>query len=98
MADLTVSPTTTFPNAKALTTRGIAGEAITAGDVVAKKPDGKIYKADSNDATTGTPLATPIGIATCSTPGAGQTILYAAADKEFTIGSTTISGHPYFLS
>jgi hypothetical protein len=99
MPDLTIVPANLFPSSKAIAIRGISGEAIVAGDVVAKDPaTGLIKKADSNDPTTGAPLAVPIGIATCSTPGANQTIIYVATDAEFTLGATTIPGHPYFLS
>lgn len=100
MPDLTVDPTTTFPSSKAVPIRGISGAAIVCGQIVAKDANGLIRPADANDPSPGGPLATPIGIATCSAPGPNQTIMYVESDGHFTIGGATtpVPGHPYFCS
>lgn len=98
MPDIVIVPASLRPGPKALPQRGISGEAIVAGDVVAKDATGLIMKADANDASPGAPLAVPVGIATCSTPGPNQNILYVPADPNFTLGGPTVPGTPYFLS
>jgi len=95
MPDITIIPANVKPSVNANPIRGTSTGAINAGDVVAVYPDGTIGPADSNG---GSPLDTPVGIAGCSADGAGQFIMYVSLDSDFTIGGTTASGIPYFLS
>lgn len=98
MADITITPANVAPGTKALTNKGISGGVINAGDVVAKTVAGKVVQADSNDTTPNETINTPVGIATCSTPGANQTVLYVTTDNLFSVGGATVPGTPYFLS
>jgi hypothetical protein len=95
MPDITITPANVKPSANANPIRGTSTGAINAGDVVAVYADGSIGPADSNG---GSPIDTPVGIAACSADGAGQFIMYVGLDSDFTIGGTTASGIPYFLS
>jgi hypothetical protein len=97
MGDLTVNPIlvqVSDPNT-ANPIRGTSTGAITAGDVVAIYADGTIGRADANGPA---PTDTPVGIAVCSTPGAGQLMLYVSQDAGFEPGAPTTSGVAYFLS
>jgi len=95
MADLVITASLVKPGTAANPIRGLASNAITAGEVVCVLADGSITQADAN---AGSPLNAPVGIACCSAAGPGQYVMYVNLDNDFTIGATVISGEPYFLS
>lgn len=75
---------------------GIAGVAITAGQVVCiDDADGnKVKLADTNAATTA--LRTPVGVAVGGA-AVGQRVVYQKAG-DYTVGGTVAAGTPYFAS
>lgn len=95
MPDISITPASVQPSQLANPSRGTSTGVIAAGDVVAVYPDGSIGPADAN---AGPPIDTPVGIAACSSPGAGQFVMYVNLDGDFLIGGTTTQGIPYFLS
>ena len=93
MADLTMTPTTVVSGAGAQTSGGIAGEALTAGQAVYRKADGKIYKAKC----AGTPEeAAVVGIA-LNAASLNQPVDYQS-EGVVSLGATTIKTTTYVLS
>jgi hypothetical protein len=96
MADVVVTAASVKPGADAvIKTNLLSGSAVTAGDAVAKDANGAIVLADANSPTPG--VATPLGFALNSAPGAGQPIAYTD-DAPAMEGFATTAGIPYFLS
>jgi hypothetical protein len=95
MADLSVTAANVKPGTGAKLKQATSAVAITAGQVVYKLADGTIGVADANGTA---PANQPVGIAVCSTPGAGQAIVYTDNAPLFEPGATTSVGAPYFLS
>jgi Uncharacterized conserved protein (DUF2190) len=95
MADISITASDVLQSSGTPTTKGIAGEAIAAGETVYQNDDGKLYRADGNDSTK-LPVA---GIAVNSAPGAGQPFNYAVTDDSLTIGAHGLgNGIPLFQS
>lgn len=94
MPNLTITPASVVAAANAVVAPGIAGEAITAGQVVYKKStDSKIYKA----LAAGTPEeASVVGIA-LNGASANQPIDYQSGG-DLALGATTIKTTMYMLS
>lgn len=94
MPDYTVTPANVLASSKATKQTGVAGEAITAGQVVALASDGSIKLHDANGTP---PLNTPLAIAL---HGAltGQPITYAKADPDFQPGFTLVAGDTVIAS
>lgn len=93
MANKTVTPANVLPSAAASVNRGIAGVAITAGQVLYKDANQLLQLASAN---AGTPQ-TPVGIAVNSA-AAGQPVNYVAADTAFNPGYPTSIGEQTFVS
>lgn len=94
MADLSITATSVVaPNATRA--EGIAGETITAGQVVYKASDtGKWMKADSNSATAEARM--PKGIALCGS--ALNQPIFVATKGDVTLGAVLTAGVAYYLS
>lgn len=94
MADLSVTAASVLLSSGAQN-QGVAGEALTAGQVVyVKTSDSKIYKAQANGAAE---LATAGGIA-LHAAAAGQPIAYAGNGAIINIGATTAKNITYVVS
>lgn len=94
MADLTITAGNVLPGASALSDQGLAGEAITAGQVVYRDATGAYFKADAD---AGTALArTGRGIA-LNGASAGQPLTIQKSG-EITIGAALTPGTTYYLS
>jgi hypothetical protein len=95
MVDLVIVPTSVVAAGNATTVDGLAGAAITAGQVVYKEVSTGLWKlADNNSATV--EAKTPGGIA-LNGASTGQTI-QVATSGDITIGATLVAGAPYYLS
>lgn len=96
-ADFSVTAATVLASTSGQVSEGVAGAAITAGQVVyADAADsGKIKLADNNDTAVKSIVK---GIAITSAPGAGQPVKYCTKDASFTPGFTVAAGQPVFLS
>jgi hypothetical protein len=95
-ADITITAANLTPSTSAVTRDGIAGVAITAGQLVYKDTaDNKIKLADANGASA--LIRTPIGLAS-NTAGVGQNVRYIISDPDLTIGATVSNGAAYVLS
>ena len=95
MADVSVTASNVQANASAIRRRGIAGEAITAGQPVYRNSsDGRIYRADANDTEA---KAAAVGISVGEASGAGQAIEYQD-DLTVTIGGGLTVGTTYAVS
>ena len=95
MADLTITAANVVQGADAVTTTGLAGEAITAGQAVYRSSTtNKWMKADNNAATE--EVRRPVGVAlngaALNQPVAVQT------SGDITIGATLTNGVAYYLS
>ncbi len=95
MADLSITPGSVVPSNAAQKLNGIAGAAISAGQLIYRDTTTSTYKlADANDATK-LPVA---GIAT-NTAGIGQQLQYITADPALVIGTHGLGlGIPMFAS
>lgn len=96
MADLTITATSVLPGSNAIIDRsGVAGAAITAGQVVYKEAStGLIKLADCDSATA--EVKSPYGIA-LNGAAIGQPVAVQTAG-DITIGATIVGGTGYFLS
>jgi hypothetical protein len=96
MADLTVTAASVIAGTNAITESAIAGETLTAGQVVYKKAsDGKYYKAQC-DGTTEEAGSGGLGIA-LHAAGANQPIRFQRGGG-LVIGATTVKTSIYCLS
>jgi hypothetical protein len=94
--DLSITAASLAPSTSAVTRDGIAGVAITAGQLVYKDTaDNKLKLADANGAST--LIRTPIGLASNSA-GIGQNVRYIISDPDLTIGGTVTNGAAFVLS
>lgn len=94
--DLSITAGSLIPSSSAVTRDGVAGVAITAGQLVYKDTaDNKIKLADANGASE--LIRTPIGLAS-NTAGIGQNVRYIVSDPDLTIGGTVSNGAAYVLS
>jgi len=92
--DKVVTPANVLASASAQKLTGIAGAAITAGQVLYyNSTTGKLQPAIANAAT----LQTPVGIA-LNTAAVGQPVSYTASDPAFTPGYATSVGETTYLS
>ncbi|HTK34553.1 MAG TPA: hypothetical protein VL358_04595 [Caulobacteraceae bacterium] len=95
MADLTITATSVLSGAKAVTEQGVAGEALTAGQVVYKAAaTGKWMKADANAGTAEPHHAEGVAL---NGAAVNQPVLVEKSG-EITIGATLTPGSPYYLS
>lgn len=95
MADIVITATSVVAGSDAVTSVGIAGEAITAGQALyVSSTTGKLMKADSNSATVEARQATSISLngAALNQPVVIQT------SGDLTIGGTLVPGSAYYLS
>jgi hypothetical protein len=93
--DLSVTAASVLPATDAVLQTGVAGEAVTAGQLVYKKAaDGKWYKADCNSATAEVRVAS--GVVT-NGAAAGQPVVVQRSGS-ITIGATLTAGTVYYLS
>lgn len=94
--DLSITAANLAPSSAAVMRDGVAGVAITAGQLVYKDTaDNKLKLADANGASA--LIRTPIGIASNSA-GIGQNVRYILSDPALTIGGTVSNGAVYVLS
>lgn len=99
MADISITAGNVLTSTGAVTTQGIAGEAVTAGQCVYKKAaDGEYYKADcdASSVSGNSEIDNVAGIA-LNTAGASQP-LHVQTGGTITIGGTVTVGTPYFVS
>lgn len=95
MADITITAGNVLPGAGASISDGVAGVAVTAGQLVYYDRSTASYKlADADSATAA--VRSPAGI-TLNSAGAGQPI-EVLHDGLITIGGTVTAGVPYFAS
>lgn len=95
MADLTITPANTISGSGAVTEQGIAGAAVTAGQVVYHDAaDGLLKLADCNSATAA--VRSPRGIA-LHAASIGQPLLIQRSGP-ITLGATLAAGVAYYLS
>lgn len=94
MSDLSITAGSVLPGAGAVTEDGLAGAAITAGQVCYRDTDGSYKLADSDAASA--LIRTPRGIA-LNTAGIGQP-LRIQKQGEITIGATVVANTQYYLS
>lgn len=95
MADLTLTAASVVPGASAKTETGVAGEAITAGQVVYKSAStGKYLKADCDSATA--EVRSPVGIALAS--ASLNQPLTIARSGQVALGAVLTEGVGYYLS
>ncbi|MFZ5719205.1 MAG: hypothetical protein ACOY5Y_07025 [Pseudomonadota bacterium] len=95
MADLVITATSVAPSATTKQETGVAGEAITAGQVVYRDAStGKYGLADCDSATAG--HRSPVGIALHG--AAANQPLVIAKSGPMTLGATLTAGVAYYLS
>lgn len=100
MADVSITSSNVVPGSNASFADGVAGEAIDAGDWVAKETDSadadynKIMKADVTDES----RSEVLGIAVNSALAAGQPVRYALPGSDVDVGSVVAAGEVYVLS
>lgn len=82
MADLTITAANVVKSSAAQLVSCVFGETVAAGELVYQHTDGKIYKADTDDAN----KKAVIGIAACS-GSLGQPGYYIAEDPDLAIGT-----------
>lgn len=93
MADLTITAANVAVGGSATKETGVAGEAITAGEVLLKNSSNEMVLADADDVS----LDEVYGIA-LNDAASGQPIVYAKPGSDITIGATLTAGTAYFLS
>ncbi len=95
MADLVITATSVVPAASAKLETGVAGEAITAGQMVYKAAaSGKFFKADCDSATA--EVRSPVGLAVNG--GAANQPLTIVKKGQVTLGAVLTEGVGYYLS
>ena len=95
MSDLSITPADVLAGTNTKIDRALAGETITAGQVVYKAAaTGKYLKADNNSATA--EARTPAGIALNG--AAANQPLAVATGGDVTLGSVLTAGAAYYLS
>ena len=93
MVDLTITAASVVKGAVSQTETGIAGEAITQGEVVFKNASSEYVLSDADD----TSLDEVSGIA-LNAAADGQPLEVLLPGSDITIGATLTAGLPYFLS
>ncbi len=92
MADLAQTAANVQESAGAITEEGVAGEALVAGNWVARDPvSGQLKKVVITDAD----LHKCVGMVVNSAPGVGQKVDYVRFDKELDVGGTLTVGTLY---
>lgn len=94
MTDIVITAANVIAGASATILRGAAGATVTAGQPVARNPDGTFILADNNAVTAAG--RTAVGVA-LNGASAGQP-LAVAKDGPVTIGGTLTPGVAYYLS
>lgn len=95
MADVSITAANVIAGSTAQQANGIAGVAITAGQVVAFDSSvGTVKLADVNSASVW--QRTPIGVA-LNTAAAGQPVVYQTGG-DITVGGTLVAGTAYYAS
>jgi hypothetical protein len=94
MADITITAASVLASTTAKNNRGVAGQAITAGQVVYLDGTDNRYKLAI---ATSKPTAEALGIAT-NNAAAGQPLIVAEFDENLSIGGTVVVGTVYVLS
>lgn len=95
MADITITAANVAPGANAVKKHGVAGEAITAGQIVYVTTAGLVMLAQADDTAA---AAAAVGIAISTAEAANQSISYVVDDDDFTIGGTVAVGSAYVVS
>ena len=96
MADLSITPAQVLPSTGAKYLHGIAGEALTAGEVVYKKSsDGRYWKADADVEASAD--ADGLVVAEAEAAGAGVLVQYAG-DITLGAGAAPTQGQTYVVS
>lgn len=93
MVDLTITAANVVKGSSSSTETGVAGEAITQGEVVFKNASGEYVLSDADD----TSLDEVGGIALNAAED-GQPVEVLLPGSDITIGATMTAGLPYFLS
>jgi hypothetical protein len=94
MTDLSITVANVVQGQDAVTETGLAGEAITQGQVVYRSTDGKYYKADCDSATAA--VRSPRGVA--QNAASANQPLTIQTKGQITIGATMTAGLAYYLS
>lgn len=94
MADLTITAANVLKGTGAVCKTGVAGAAITAGQVLALNSSDQLVLADCDHATAA--LRSPVGIA-LHAAGAGQPVTYLE-EGPITIGAVVAASVAYYLS
>lgn len=94
MADLAITVANVVQGQDAATETGLAGEAITQGQVVYRASDGKYYKADCDSPTAA--VRSPRGIA--QNAASANQPLTIQRSGDITIGAALTAGTAYYLS
>lgn len=99
MAAITVTSTAIVPNSDASTDQLFAGETITAGMSVVKKiSDGKVYKADANDAAlNGSSALTSVILGIALNGGALNQPITFIKGGSFTMNAGLTAGETYIV-
>lgn len=93
-ADVSVTAASFLPSSGALYANGIAGEAITIGQLVYESTaDGRYYLADANVAT----KWQVAGIASATAAAAGQSLSIVYFDPSLTLGGTLSMSAPVYV-
>lgn len=98
-AAITVTATAIVPNSDAVTDSLMAGETIAAGQSLVKKvSDGKVYKADANDATlNGSNATTSIIVGIALNGGAVNQPISFIKGGSFTMNAGLTAGETYIV-
>lgn len=94
MADLTITAANVAGNQTGF---GVAGVAITAGEVVAKSGGSLILGDSDAGADSSAVERKPVGVA-LNDAAVGQPVAYAGPGSEYTAGATLTAGTTYYLS
>lgn len=99
MAAVSVTASSVIPQANAITTKGIAGESVTAGQVLYYKPgDTRWWKADATDLEkAGSATNANIRIVLCNA-AAGQPVELLEPNQSATYNAIFTKGKWYYLS
>jgi hypothetical protein len=86
-------PTTTYPDTNASTRKGVAGEAISNGEIAYLAADGKWYKAEADSTIT---VAAAVGICVSTGVAGGSTVILTEGTV---LGASGLkAGQTYILS
>ena len=96
MADLSVTAASVLASGQAQTDRGVAGAAITAGQLVYKEAATGLFKLTDCDSATAE-VRNIYGIA-LNGAAIGQPVVVAQSDPDFTAGATLTKGSRYYAS